>query len=82
MAGACFANPLPARTGSVATTAWGAVLVMRCRESTFTGTFDYSLVSNPVDLFGNPHIYDDIEVAGAAGTVFPAERWAVAECRR
>lgn len=39
---------------------------------TFTGTFDYSPVSNPVDIFGNPYI-DDIEVAGAAGTVFPAD---------
>lgn len=39
---------------------------------TFTGTFDYSPISNPVDIFGNPYI-DNIEVAGAPGTVFPAD---------
>jgi hypothetical protein len=37
---------------------------------TFTGNVEYSSVSSPLDLFGNPYI-EDINVAGVPGTLLP-----------
>jgi hypothetical protein len=37
---------------------------------TFTGNVEYSPVSSPLDLFGNPYI-EDINVAGEPGTLLP-----------
>jgi hypothetical protein len=37
---------------------------------TFTGNVEYSPVSSPLDLFGNPYV-EDINVAGVPGTLLP-----------
>lgn len=37
---------------------------------TFTGNVEYSAVSSPLDLFGNPY-GEDINVAGVTGTLLP-----------
>ena len=37
---------------------------------TFTGSVEYSPVSSPLDLFGNPY-GEDINVAGTPGTLLP-----------